>query len=252
MEIRIIPIKGVPVPVKAGDDVAKLLCEAIDRQGISLQDGDVLVVTHKVISKSKGLIYRLSEVKPSKEAVMLSRSLGKPPELVEVILRETARIIRTRNGLIICETRHGFVCANAGVDVSNVDGGLSATTLPPDPDEEARRIRRFFREARGVDIAVVISDTHGRPFRRGQVNVAIGIAGIKPLRDRRGDRDLFGYELKATAIAVADEIASAAELVIGQAGEGIPAAIVRGLKYNVDLTSSIKDLVMSPEEDLFR
>ncbi|RLF09817.1 MAG: coenzyme F420-0:L-glutamate ligase [Thermoprotei archaeon] len=252
MEIRIIPIRCRSKLVGLGDDVAEMICEAADRQGTPLQDGDILVVAHKVISKAEGSIYKLSDLKPSKEAVELSKSLGKPPELVELILRESKKVVRCRNGVIICETRHGFVCANAGVDISNVDGGLSAVTLPVDPDASARRIREAVRRLRGVDVAVIVSDTHGRPFRRGQVNVAIGVSGIKPLRDRRGDRDLFGYELKSTAIAVADEIASAAELAMGQADEGVPAVIVRGLRLPKSDESSIEELIMTPQEDLFR
>lgn len=252
MEIRIIPIKGIPVPVKPGDDIATLICEAAERQGTPLLDGDVLVVSHKIVSKACGLIFKLSEVKPSEEAIRLSSRLDKPPELVEIILRETNRIVRLRDKRIICETKHGFVCANAGVDISNVDGGSSAVILPLDPDKEALKIRETIKKMKGVDVAVIISDTHGRPFRRGQVNVAIGVAGMKPLRDRRGERDLFGYILKSKFIAIADEVASAAELVMGQADEGVPAALVRGLKYERDESTSIKALIMSPEEDLFR
>ncbi|MEM2214754.1 MAG: coenzyme F420-0:L-glutamate ligase [Candidatus Nezhaarchaeales archaeon] len=252
MEVKIIPIRGIPVPVKPGDDIAKLICEAAERQGTPLLDGDILVVSQKIVSKACGHIFRLSEVKPSEEAVKISRILEKSPELVEIILRETNRIVRLKNKHIICETKHGFVCANAGVDVSNVDGGLSAVTLPLDPDKEASKIRETVKKMKGVDIAVIISDTHGRAFRRGQVNVAIGVAGMKPLRDRRGERDLFGYILKFKFIAIVDEIASAAELVMGQADEGVPAAIIRGLRYERDESASIKDLVMSPEEDLFR
>lgn len=252
MEIKIIPIRGIPVPVKPGDDVAALICEAAEKQGTPLIDNDVLVVSQKVISKARGLIYRLSEVQPSDEAVALSKTLEKPPELVEVILRETRKIVKLRNNLVICETKHGFVCANAGVDVSNVDGGLSAVVLPPDPDEEAAKIREAIKKMRGVDVAVIISDTHGRPFRRGQINVAIGVAGIRPLRDRRGESDLFGYVLKSKITAIADEIASAAELVMGQANEGIPAAIVRGLKFERSDNATVRELIMPPQEDLFR
>jgi coenzyme F420-0:L-glutamate ligase/coenzyme F420-1:gamma-L-glutamate ligase len=252
MEIRIIPIRGIPVPVKPGDDVAVLICEAAEKQGTPLQDGDVLVVSQKVVSKAGGLVFKLSDIRPSEEALRLSKTLNKPPELIEVILRETRRVVRLSDRHLICETRHGFVCANAGVDVSNVDGGTSAVTLPQDPDREASRIRERIKRLRGIDVAVIISDTHGRPFRRGQVNVAIGISGMKPIRDRRGERDLFGYVLKSKFIAIADEVASAAELVMGQASEGVPAAIVRGLKYERSDSSSISELIMSPEEDLFR
>jgi len=251
MEVRVIPIRGIPVPVKPGDDLAALICEAAEKQGTPLQDGDVLVVSQKVVSKASGLVFRLSEVEPSEEALRLSKILNKPPGLVEVILRETRRIVRLSDKHLICETRHGFVCANAGVDVSNVDGGMSAVTLPPDPDREASRIRKAIKRLKGVDVAVIISDTHGRPFRRGQVNVAIGVSGMKPIRDRRGEKDLFGYVLKSKFIAIADEIASAAELVMGQASEGVPAAIVRGLEYERG-ESSIRELIMPPEEDLFR
>ncbi|MEM4576386.1 MAG: coenzyme F420-0:L-glutamate ligase [Candidatus Nezhaarchaeales archaeon] len=252
MEIKIIPIGGIPVPVKPGDDIAILICEAAEKQGTPLIDNDVLVISQKVVSKARGLIYRLSEVQPSDKAIALSRALGKPPELVEVILRETNKIVKLGSNLIICETKHGFVCANAGVDVSNVDGGLSAVTLPPDPDEEAAKIRETIKKLKGVDVAVIISDTHGRPFRRGQINVAIGVAGIRPLRDRRGESDLFGYVLKSKITAIADEIASAAELVMGQANEGVPAAIVRGLKFEKSDNATVRELIMPPQEDLFR
>lgn len=252
MEVKLIPIRGIPIPVEPGSDIARLICEAARKQGTPLQEGDILVITHKIISKSKGLIFKLRDIKPSKEAIELSPILDKPPELVELILRETKNIVRIRKGLVICETKHGFVCANAGVDVSNVDGGYSATTLPPNPDEEASKIRASIKRIEGVNVAVIISDTHGRPFRRGQVNVAIGVSGIKPLKDRRGESDLFGYILKSKVIAIADEIASAAELLMGQASEGIPAVIVRGLKYQVCDDSSVKELLMPPQEDLFR
>jgi len=165
-------------------------------------------------------------------------------------LRNSKRIVRMRAGVLIAETKHGFVCANAGVDVSNVSGGSKAVTLPDDPDASAAKIRRGIKELTGLDVAVLVSDTHGRPLRKGQVNLAIGASGIEPLYDRRGESDLYGRILRAKIIAVADEICGAAELVIGQAGEGIPAAIVRGYRY-LHGQSSAKQLIRSEEEDLF-
>jgi len=247
--VEIIGIKGIPL-VKHGDDIGKLIVEAAKRQGLQIKDGDVLVVAQSIVSKSEGQVINLSQVTPSPFAVEVSRQVNKPPQLVEVILREAKRIVKMRH-VIITETRHGFICANSGVDESNVSGGGYVTLLPSDPDESARKIRNTVLKLTGANVAVIISDTHGRPFREGAVNVALGVAGMKPLWDRRGDRDLFGYTLRSTIVAVADEIASAAELVMGQADEGIPAVIVRGYKY-IEGEGSGKDLVIPPERDLFR
>lgn len=228
------------------------LAEAIVRaaEGIGgLRDGDVVVVTSKVVSKAEGRVVKLDEVRPSEFAVKLSEYLGKPPEVVELILRESRSIVRMGRGVVVVEDSRGMVCANAGVDVSNAPPG-HAVLLPVDPDESARRLREELERLTGRRVAVVISDTQGRPLRRGQVDVAVGCSGLKPIRDRRGERDLYGYELKVKEVAVADEVASAAELVMGQADEGVPVAVVRGVVFEEG--EGARELIRPREEDLFR
>jgi len=248
-KIEIIGISDLPL-VKEGDNIARLIVEAARKQGVEIIDGDVIVVAQSIVSKAEGMIVDLSEVTPSPFSVTISKQVDKSPQMVEVILREARRIIRMRH-VIITETMHGFVCANSGVDESNVSGGGKVTLLPRDPDKSARQIREEIFRLTGADVAVIISDTHGRPFRNGAINVAVGIAGMKPIWDRRGEKDLYGYVLHSTFVAVADELASAAELIMGQADEGIPVVIVRGYKY-IKGEGSYKDLLMPPERDLFR
>jgi coenzyme F420-0:L-glutamate ligase / coenzyme F420-1:gamma-L-glutamate ligase len=237
--ISVLPLEGIP-EVQAGDDLAALLGDAIERAG-GLEPGDVLVVAQKVVSKAEGRVARLDEVEPSEQARELAADHD--PRHLEVILGEAARLVRTRAPLVIAETRHGFVCASAGVDRSNAVGPDTVVLLPVDPDGSARRL------AQRLGAAVIVSDSFGRPFRQGTTDIAIGVAGITPLLDLRGVRDPAGYELKTTTIAVADEIAGAAELVMGKTA-GIPAAIVRGLTLTGDGTA--QDLVMPAERDLFR
>lgn len=222
--IRILPLEGVP-EIEEGDDLTGLLAEAAARAG-GLEDADVLVVAQKAVSKAEGRVVRLDELEPSPRAVELAAG-EKDPRHVEAILRESARVIRVRPPLIISETRHGYVCASAGVDASNAKGEDTLVLLPLDPDSSARRLREGLRERTGKDVGVIVSDSFGRPFRQGTTEVALGVAGITPLLDLRGTRDSMGYELHATQIAVADELASAAELVLGKT-RGIPAAIVPG------------------------
>jgi coenzyme F420-0:L-glutamate ligase/coenzyme F420-1:gamma-L-glutamate ligase len=248
--VQIIGVKGIPV-VKAGDNVAELICRAAELQGTPIQDGDIIVVTHVVVSKAEGRVVNLDEVTPSAFARNIAELYGKDPALVEVVLREAKSIRRMANGKIITETRHGFVCANSGVDKSNVPGERRVALLPENPDASAERIRLEIKRLTGCNVAVIISDTHGRPFREGEVNVAIGVSGMKPIRDRRGEKDLFGYVLRVKRTAVADELASAAELVIGQADEGIPAAIIRGYKFIRSEDARATELVRPREDDLF-
>jgi coenzyme F420-0:L-glutamate ligase/coenzyme F420-1:gamma-L-glutamate ligase len=248
--IQIIGIRGIPI-VKAGDDIAKLICEAAERQGTPIQDGDIIVVTHVIVSRAEGRVVNLDEITPSTFAKNIAESYGKDPALVEVVLREAKSIRRMANGKIITETRHGFICANSGVDKSNVPGERCVALLPEDPDASAKRIRLEIKRLTGCNVAVIISDTHGRPFREGEINVAIGVSGIKPIRDRRGEKDLFGYTLRIKQTAIADELASAAELVIGQADEGIPAAIIRGYKFAWSEEAKATELIRPREEDLF-
>ena len=233
--ITIIPVEGVP-EIQEGDDLAALLREAAD-----LEQGDVLVVAHKSVSKAEGRVVRLEDVQPSEQARDLAAD--RDPRELEVVLREARRLVRTRPPLVIAETRHGFVCASAGVDHSNAAGPGTLVLLPLDPDASARRLSET------LGVAVIVSDSFGRPFRQGTTDIAIGVAGLAPLRDLRGTRDAAGYELRTTTIAVADEIAGAAELVMGKT-RGIPAAIVRGFEPEGD--GAARDLVMPAERDLFR
>jgi coenzyme F420-0:L-glutamate ligase/coenzyme F420-1:gamma-L-glutamate ligase len=248
--VQIIAVEGLPI-IKKGDRLAQLLCNTAKRQGTPIQDGDVIVVTHVVVSRAEGNIVSLDKVQPSEFAVKTAEQHGKDPALVEVVLREAKSIVRMGNGNLITETRHGFVCANSGVDRSNVKEQRSVVLLPKDPDRSAENLRQQIKKLTRRRVAVIISDTHGRPLRMGETNVAIGIAGLKPIRDRRGEKDLFGYVLRVKQTAIADELAAAAELVIGQADEGVPAAIVRGYNYPEAEGSKATELIRPREKDLF-
>ncbi len=243
-EMRVIGLEGIP-EVAEGADLAALLADACERTG-GLEDGDVVVVAQKVVSKAEGRVIHLSEVQASPRAEELSAE--RDPRQTEVILGETARIVRSRPPLLIAETKHGFVCASAGVDASNAPETDSVVLLPEDPDASADRLRARLEELSGRSIGIVVTDSFGRAWRQGTTDVAIGCSGIRPLLDLRGRRDRVGYELHATMIAVADEIAGAAELVMGKT-DGIPAAIVRGL--DVAGPGRAADLVMPAERDLF-
>ena len=249
-EVHIIRVQGIPL-IKEKDDLGKIICDAVARQGTPLLDGDVLVVTQKIVSKAEGRIYRLKDIKPSYFARSVARRTYKEPELVELILRESKSIVRMINGHLITETRHGWVCANSAVDRSNISGGDSVSLLPIDSDESASRIRKRIKELTGINVAVIVSDTFGRPWRIGHVDVAIGSSGIEPILDLRGKRDLFGYILKVKKTAQIDELASAAELVIGNAMEKIPVAIIRGYKFLISETAKATHLIMPKENNLF-
>ncbi len=235
MTLTIIPVTGVP-EVRAGDELATVLADAATAQGTPLADGDCLVVTQKVVSKAEN---RLVELDGDDRAARRA-----------LIDAESVRVLRRRGDLVISETRHGFVCANAGVDLSNVEAGWAAL-LPVDSDRSARHVRDALRARAGVDVAVVVSDTFGRAWRNGLTDVAIGVAGLAAVVDLRGDADALGRELQVTEVAVADEVASAAELVMGKSA-GIPAAIVRGLDPGWRRDASVRELVRSPVDDLFR
>lgn len=249
--IEIIPVENLPLITK-GDNLAKLICQATEKQNTPIQEKDVVVITHVAVSKSEGNVINLDEISPSERAKEIAQKVGKEPALVEVILRESREIVRMGPNSLITETKHGIICANAGVDRSNVQGERNVALLPENPDSSAQGIRKEIKNVTGFDVAVIVSDTHGRPLRMGEINVAIGVAGIKPIRDRRGEKDLFGYTLRIKQTAIADELASAAELVIGQANEGIPAAIVRGYKHQTVENASAKELTRPKETDLFR
>lgn len=245
-EIRVIPLTGLP-ELEEGDDLAALLAESGARAG-GLQPGDVVVVAQKAVSKVEGRVVRLDEVEPSPRAVELAGDEGDPRQ-VEVILRESTEVLRSRPPLVIAQTRHGFVCASAGVDASNAKGSGTVVLLPLDPDASAVGLRDRLGELTGVFPGVIVSDSFGRAWRQGTTDVALGVAGMAALRDLRGTHDAVGYELRSTLIAVADEIAGAAELVMGKA-RAIPAAVVRGVEASGD--GSARDLVMPRERDLFR
>lgn len=248
--VEIFGLETIPV-VKPGDDLGALIVRAAEEEGVGINDGDIIIVAQKVVSKAEGRIVDLNKVKPSKKALKISEVTGHDPRFVEVVLRETKKLLKVAYGRLIVMTKHGFVCANAGVDRSNVAGRDDVVTLlPEDGDVSAEAIRGRIEELTGKRVAVIVSDTHGRPFREGQINVAIGVSGLDPFRDYRGKRDMCGYLLKVKKIAIADELAAAAELVIGQGDEMTPAAIVRGLSF--PKSGSARNLVMDEEKWLFK
>lgn len=247
-DLRIIGLRGLP-EVAPGDNLASLIADAVRREGVGVDEDDLFVITQKIVSKASGRIVCLADVVPSAVAEGWASHVEKDPRLVEIILRESTRIVRMARGIIIAETKHGFVCANAGVDGSNVPGGF-VTLLPEHPDEDARRIKEGLTAALGRRVAVIICDTFGRPWRLGQVNVALGLSGLKPLADYRGSRDASGRSLQTTVIAIADELASAAELVMGKLDQ-IPVAIIKGC-IGQGGEGTAADLIRPAHEDLFR
>lgn len=248
-EIRIIPLRGIG-EVRPGDDLAAILATAIDGVG-GLVAGDILIVTQKIVSKAEGRLVDPATIEPSPFAHQIARTAKKDARYQEVVLRESKRIVKMANGVLITETHHGFVCANSGVDESNVDGGRRLALLPVDPDASAAALRAALAARYDHAPAVIITDTFGRPWREGQVNVAIGVAGIAPLRDFAGVDDSYGYTMQATLIAVADELAAAAELVMGKI-DRVPAALVRGYQYQPSETATARQLIRDPRFDLFR
>ena len=248
-EVRILSVPGIPIIVP-GDDLAGLIQQAAENASLAVQDGDIVVVTQKIVSKAEGCLVSLADVTPSPLAEQFARQWDKDARQVEVVLQASRRIVKMDRGVIIAETHHGFICANAGVDRSNMEGDDVVAVLPPDPDASARAIRDRIREQMGVEVAVIISDTFGRPWREGLVNVAIGLAGMQANVDYTGQYDAQGYELKVTALSVADELAAAAELVMNKL-DNVPVAVIRGYDYprgDGDLSQLIRD----PERDLFR
>lgn len=245
---EVIGIEGIG-EVRPGDDIAAIVLEAAARQGTPLLGGDVLVLSQKIVSKSEGRLLNLGDVTPSSMATTFAAELGRDPRLIEVILRESKRVVRMDRGVLVTETRHGWVCANAGVDQSNVDAEMVAL-LPEDPDRSARAFRDAVRARTRAEIFVIVADTFGRPWREGLVNIAIGVAGFAPLRSYLGERDPAGRPLQATILAIADELSAAAEPVMGKL-DRIPAAIVRGLPVAPSEEGS-KALLRDPARDIFR
>lgn len=247
--LELVGLEGVG-EIRAGDSVGKLICEACSRQGIELADHDILVIAQKIVSKAEGRLVPLDKVTPSARARELARELDKEPELIEVILGESRNVIRSGGRALIVETHHGFVCANAGVDQSNV-GLRQVALLPQDPDRSAGEIRTEIAKRTGKKPAVILSDSFGRAWRLGTVDVAIGVAGMSAIKDERGLDDRYGYRLKAAVAAIADEFAAAAELVMGKR-DGIPVVVVRGYDFETKEDGSVQELLRPRAEDLFR
>ncbi len=252
-ELRIIPISNIG-EISPGTDLGVVIYEALRTQELELLQGDILVVTQKIVSKVEGRLVNLNEVEPSAFAHIAAAQSKKDAQHLEVVLRESRRIVRMDHGVLITETRHGFICANSGVDESNVNGERQLTLLPVDPDRSARELRLRLQQLAGkdstFDIAIIISDTWGRSWREGQVNMAIGVAGMEPIVDYRGQHDPYGYKLQASAIAVADELAAAAELVMGKIAR-IPVALIRGYTY-IPSEAGVRPLLRDTATDMFR
>lgn len=249
--VTIVSLTGLPL-IQPGDNLPQLILDSLSRMQVSLMAGDVLVVTSKIVSKSEGRFVRLADIIPGDAAVALADETDKDPRLVELVLQESTQISRKGHRVLVTQHRLGFVSANAGIDQSNVDGSdEQVLLLPLDPDHSAAIIREAIHQATGVEVGIVISDTHGRPFRMGNVGVAIGVAGIPAVLDLRGDKDLFGRVLRVTTQGYADLVASAAHLVCGEGDEGLPVTLVRGLRYP-DLMGTAAELNRPPELDLYR
>lgn len=241
-------LENIPL-VKKGDDLAAVILRALREKDVALEDGDIVVVTEKIVAKAEGRVISLGSVVPSEKALELASVTGKDPRIVELILRESRETLRVGRNFIVVETKQGFVCANAGIDQSNVAPG-KAKLLPSSPDESAARIRRSLEEATGKRLGVLVVDSFGRPFRRGSVGVALGASGVKVLWDRRGEKDLYGRRLEVTRVAVADCLASAAALLLGDAREKTPVVVIRGLNFLGE--GRARELLRARDEDVFR
>jgi coenzyme F420-0:L-glutamate ligase/coenzyme F420-1:gamma-L-glutamate ligase len=248
-ELQLIPIT-LAAEIRPGDSLADRLLEAVRQRRLRLRPGDIMVVKHKIVSKSEGRLVDLATIEPSAETIEWAKQYALDARVIELALRESRAVIRRKNGVLITQTHHGFLCANSGVDVSNVNGGGHALLLPEDSDRSAANLRRALKRHTGLAIPVIITDSFGRPWREGLTDFAIGIAGMKPLRDDRGRRDSHGYALKASVEAIADELASAAGLVCGKLNRA-PACIVRGFRYDPG-PGTVRDLLRPASTDLFR
>lgn len=253
-KLEVIPI-SIPSEIKPNDNLIDIILSSLhksDSLGIKIKNKDILVIAQKIISKQEGMFVELARVIPSKQALEIRKSVDKDPRLIELILQESRKIIKIFNKTMIVETNQGFICANAGIDQSNVSKNQDRVLLlPRNPDQTASRIRREIKRKTGKEIAVIISDTFGRPFRNGQTNVAIGVSGVKPIKSYIGKKDMYGNVLKVTEIAIADEIAGASELVMGKSNK-IPVVIIRGFNFTIARKSNIKDLNRREKLDMFR
>lgn len=250
-KIEIIPIPITP-DISPGDKLDSIILESMKKANEFFSEGDIVIIAQKIVSKAEGRLINLKLVNPSERSFQIAKQYDKDARLIELILNESTDILRLTRGIIIVETKHGLICANAGIDQSNVEHSNDyATLLPEDADLSARRLRCSFKKKTGIDVAVLITDTFGRPFREGQINVAIGIAGIKPIKSYVGTFDMYGKKLKVTEVAIVDEIASAAELLMGKT-ERIPVIIMRGYVYQKTEQASISEIYRSREKDVFR
>jgi len=255
MSLTLTPISGIPL-IKPGDDLAVIILACLEQVGLSLEDGDILVLAQKIVSKAEGRLVNLLSVRPSSRALEIANKSGKDPRIVELILRESNEVLRVRQGSIIVEHKRGFVCASAGIDHSNVEGSDGdpdhwVLLLPENPDQSAEKIRIAIKSQCSKNIAVLIIDSHGRAWRLGTVGVAIGLAGMPGLIDLRGTPDLFGYKLQITMVGAADELAAAASLVMGQADERTPVVLARGFPYPLR-DGSLAELIRPKDQDMFR
>lgn len=260
-QIKIIGVKNIPL-IKEGDNIPRIIFNTLRENSLNLKDKDIIVIAQSIISKSNGRIKNLNEINPSKKAIEIYKKIEpkakkvgipmKSPELIQAILDESREILKIEHVLIVETKPQGFICANAGIDQSNVAGKNNITLLPENPDEDAKKIRNELKKLTKREVAVIISDSFGRPFRNGSIGVALGIAGINPILDKRGFKDLFGYELQTTIIGQADNIVSAAQLIMGEADEGIPVVIIRGYDYEIDENASIKTILREIDLDIFR
>jgi len=253
MCVKLIGIKNIPL-IKKGDNLSEIILKALTKDGLQISNQDILVIAETIVSKSEGNLIDLDSLTVGEYAMKISKQTGKDPKIVEAVIDESKEIIKVGPDFIISETKHGFVCANAGIDESNVEDGC-AKPIPHNPDMSAENIRVQIEKETNQQIAVIISDTQGRPFREGAVGVSIGISGIQPIWNRMGEKDLYDKELQTTSIAVADELAAAASIVMGQANEGMPVIIIRGIDYFEklrDITAVSKQIISPKKFDVFR
>jgi coenzyme F420-0:L-glutamate ligase/coenzyme F420-1:gamma-L-glutamate ligase len=248
--LKIIPIQNIPI-IEENDDIGEIIINNMQKNNQQIQNNDIFVIAQSIISRAEGRIVNLEEIEPSQFAKEIAQNSNKDPRHVEIILREAKNVLKNIKGVLVTETKHGFVCANSGVDKSNVPGTNIVSLLPVNPDKSARKIRDVIEKQSKKRVGVIISDTHNRPFRLGAINIAIGCSGINPIKNYSGEKDLFDYELKTTSISAADQLCSAAGLIMGEGNEGFPVIIVRGYEFKRKELSA-KELVRPEERDYFR